>query len=282
MPTLEHDGAVLAYDDTAEPDLPSVVLLAGVTNARTTWSRVHDALAGRVRLVRIDHRGHGESSHVPGTYDLDHYGPDAIAVVDHVLERPAVFVGHSLGGVVSHYVADRRPDLVRGVFMEDPPLYYGEPGAAAASIFPGVFTVMRDAYRRYRGRGATLEEYVALVARAPAMNGHGTMGDVLGDAALRAAAAGYAALDPEVLTPAIEATALAAARPDRPLACPVRVLRADPALGAAFTAEHDARFLATNPHAAVTMVGGASHLVHDEQPDRFLAELVEFLDSLDG
>ena len=48
------------------------------------------------------------------------------------------------------------------------------------------------------------------------------------------------------------------------------MLRADPSLGAAFTPEDEARFLATNPDATVELVGGASHVIHDEQPGRML------------
>jgi pimeloyl-ACP methyl ester carboxylesterase len=81
-----------------------------------------------------------------------------------------------------------------------------------------------------------------------------------------------------VFTPAIDGTALAGAQPDVPLPCPVAVLRADPALGAAFTADDEARFLATNPHAAVESVEGASHAIHDEQPDRVLAAIGSLLE----
>lgn len=51
------------------------------------------------------------------------------------------------------------------------------------------------------------------------------------------------------------------------------VLRADSDLGPAFTAEDEERFLRTNPHARAVVVEGASHQIHDEQPDCFLDEL---------
>jgi pimeloyl-ACP methyl ester carboxylesterase len=210
MPTFDHAGATLAYDDSGEYDLPPVVLLPGLSGARSTWARLAAALAGRFRLIAIDHRGHGDSSHVPGTYTLDHFGPDTIALCEHVLgpARPAVLIGHSLGGVIAHHVALRRPDLVRGVFLEDPPLYFGARDEMEASIFPALFTMLRDAFRAQRARGAPLEEYVEGLRSTPAMTGKGTFADVLGEEGTAASARAMFSLDPEVFTPAIEGVGL--------------------------------------------------------------------------
>jgi pimeloyl-ACP methyl ester carboxylesterase len=89
-------------------------------------------------------------------------------------------------------------------------------------------------------------------------------------------------LDPEIFTPAVEGTGLAGAEPDVALGCPALVLRADAALMPAFTADDATRFLAANPDATVTLIEGASHLIHDEQPDRFLDEVDRFLKTLDA
>ncbi len=77
-----------------------------------------------------------------------------------------------------------------------------------------------------------------------------------------------------------DGSGLDGAQPDGPLACTVRVLRADPSLGAAFTDADEGRFRISNPHAHIDVVHGASHFVHDEQPERFLAEMHAFPDSL--
>jgi len=57
------------------------------------------------------------------------------------------------------------------------------------------------------------------------------------------------------------------------------VLRADPALGPPFTTEHEARF-SQRTSCDVEMIHGASHFIHDEQPERFLLKLRRFLDAL--
>jgi pimeloyl-ACP methyl ester carboxylesterase len=191
-----------------------------------------------------------------------------------------VLIGHSLGGVVAAAVAQQRRDLVRAALLEDPPLFYvtrdrDEPGPLLT-----MFQVMRKVYGEMQARGAPIEEYEALIERAPAMSGKGTMVDVLGAQGVHLQALSMAGLDPEVFTSATDGTALASAQPLLPLGCPVLVLRAEESLAAAFSADDEVAFLAANPDATVRFVAGASHLIHDDQPERFRDEVEAFLDSL--
>ena len=279
MATLQLDDVALTYEESGDSRLPPLVLIHGLSSSRATWSRLTPELAKRFHVFAFDQRGHGESSHADGTYTLEHYVPDAIAFMERVVGSPAVVAGHSLGGVVAAVLGRRRPDLVRGVFLEDPPLLRtadSEPSdSGVARMFPAMYRLLSD----MRARGAPYEEYEAMIAGAPAMNGAGTMREAFGEESVRAHARSLYVLDPEVFTPAIERTALAGAEPTAPIGCPVGVLRADPALGAAFTPEDEAQFLRANPHAIVHEVAGASHAIHDEQPERFEHELIEFVDS---
>jgi pimeloyl-ACP methyl ester carboxylesterase len=277
---VERDGVVLMVDDTGERDLPAILLLHGLSSARSTWQRLTDKLAGRYRLVALDDRGHGESSHAPDTYTLAHYVPDALRVLDEVVATPAVVIGHSLGGVIAACVARQRPALVCGVVLEDPPLFVGSRAPDDGSPMLAMFGVMRQILGDMQTRQAPLDEYEAMMRAAPSMGGHGTMADVFGEAGTRAQARAMAGLDPQIFTPALDGTALAGADPEVALGCPTLVIRADPALGAAFTADDEKAFIATNPGASVVVVEGASHLIHDEQPDRFFAEVKAFLDAL--
>jgi pimeloyl-ACP methyl ester carboxylesterase len=284
MAKFERDGVVFAYDDTGRGGRTPLVFLHGLSSARSTWAGFVKAFATEHRVLTLDHRGHGESAHAPGTYTLDHYGPDAAEFCERVVGEPAVLIGHSLGGVIAHTVAWSRPDLVRGVLLEDPPLFVGKRGPGDDS-FTTIFTLMRQVISDLQSRHAPLEEYETLMASAPNRTGNGTMADLFGEEGTRAQARAMARLDPQIYTAAIDGTGLAGAAPEARLSCPIRLLRADPALGPAFTAEDEVRFREANPHAVVTEVQGASHLIHDEQPERVLSEvraLLEALRPLDG
>ena len=277
MAFFEHDAVSLAYDDSGSGT--PIVLLHGLSMSQRSWDRLVPELTPRFRVVRLDQRGHGESSHAPGTYVLDTYLADTVAFLEQVVGESSILVGHSLGGVIAHGVAQMRPDLASSVLLEDPPLYVplrmteGETREQASSV-AAMFPLMQQLARDMQARNAPVDEWVAILARVPAMNGSGMMADVLGADATRGMAEAFTRLDPEIFTSATEGTAISGA-PDlsKPLACPVVVLRADPALGPAFTVEDEERFLATNPNARVVVVVGASHQIHDEQPARFMEEL---------
>src|SRR6058998_3364962 len=87
--------------------------------------------------------------------------------------RPAVLVGHSLGGVIAACVARSRPDLTRGVLLEDPPLFVGTRERDEANPFLVMFGLMRGVLTEMQARTATVEEYESLVRAAPSMNGRG-------------------------------------------------------------------------------------------------------------
>ena len=135
--------------------------------------------------------------------------------------------------------------------------------------------------RELRRKGAAVSEYEAMLNRAPQPGG-GTIADILGPEGTRAQAEAWASADPEVFTPAIEGTVAAGAEPEATLARPVAIVRADPARGAAFSAEDEKRFLAANPRASVTLFEATSHGIHDERPERFAAELGSFLAAVCG
>ena len=282
MPTFEVNGVSLAYEDSGETDLRPIVFLHGLSQASSTWARIIPPFAGRWRVLTLDQRGHGDSAHAPGTYTLAHYGPDTEAFCECIVGEPAVLVGHSLGGVVGAWVARARPDLVRGIFLEDPPLFRALDGpsrepSGVATMFPVVRQVLRD----MRDRNAPLAEYETMVRAVPALNRTGRMMDNLGEAGMAALARSLATLDPEIFTPAVDGSGLDGADPATPLRCPVFIARADPAFGPAFTTTDEERFVATNPHAVVEVFEGASHAIHDEQSERFQKALVSFLETLD-
>jgi pimeloyl-ACP methyl ester carboxylesterase len=92
---------------------------------------------------------------------------------------------------------------------------------------------------------------------------------------LRFLAETWLRFDPDAITPLLDGSGFDGFDRTRPITCPVRLLRADPAM-ASFRPGDEAPFLATHPRAAVALVE-ASHLIHMEHPERFLTEVQAFL-----
>jgi esterase len=176
-------------------------------------------------------------------------------------------VGHSLGGVAAWMVAQQRPDLVTSLFLEDPPLFMGEPDGHANNPAVPAFVQMRENTARWQEEGATPAEVTAALTAQVLPDGR-TMEAFQTDEAR--AARGYALthLDLEVLDRVIDGTLLAATDTSSPVAAPTFILAADDAAGAAFPSAHEARLLETHPDVEVLRLAGASHTIHDERAFR--------------
>jgi pimeloyl-ACP methyl ester carboxylesterase len=112
-------------------ELPSVLLLHGITSSAQSWVRVGPELADRYQVYALDMRGHGDSIKPPrGTYSLRHTADDAVAFIEALgLERP-VLIGHSWGGATAIVLASgawsqkSRPTLSH-LILEDPAYHFG-------------------------------------------------------------------------------------------------------------------------------------------------------------
>ncbi|HET6551266.1 MAG TPA: alpha/beta hydrolase [Solirubrobacter sp.] len=249
-----------------------ILFLHGVAGS----SRTYDWLS--VDGHRLDFRGHGASDRAPGTYRLDGYVADALSVLERI--APATLVGHSLGGCVAWTVAQRRPELVRGAFLEDPPLYMGEPDGHAGNPAIPAFTTMRAETERWQAEGIDEATAAARLAAQPyGPDPSRTAGDVQTPEALESRAYALLHLDLEVLDRVIDGSLLAATDTASPVAVPVLVLAADDAFGAAFPTAHERRLAASHPEVEVVRLPGAGHSIHDGRASRaaYAEQLERFL-----
>ncbi|WP_037360919.1 alpha/beta fold hydrolase [Amycolatopsis orientalis] len=119
MPTIERDGATIAYTDTATPDAPVIVFGHGLLFSGWMFHPQIAALRDRYRCVTIDWRGQGESPPAPGGYDMDTLTADAVALIRELGVAPVHWVGLSMGGFVGLRLAARHPELVRSLVLLD-------------------------------------------------------------------------------------------------------------------------------------------------------------------
>lgn len=122
-------------------ELPSALLLHGVTSSAQSWVRVGPALANRYRVYALDMRGHGDSiKPSKGAYSLRHTADDAAAFIDILgLERP-LLMGHSWGGATAMVLASGSESQgpvpsFSHVILEDPAYNFGLSGSEERAIF---------------------------------------------------------------------------------------------------------------------------------------------------
>ncbi|MFC5216493.1 alpha/beta fold hydrolase [Streptomyces coerulescens] len=118
MPQLEVDGATLTYDDEGPRDGEGVplVFVHGWTADRHRWDHQMTHFAEQRRVVRLDLRGHGESTGA-GVRRVDDLAQDVLALLDHLKIERFVIVGHSMGGMIAQTIALAHPERVERMVL---------------------------------------------------------------------------------------------------------------------------------------------------------------------
>jgi pimeloyl-ACP methyl ester carboxylesterase len=269
---LRTDDLTLHYEDDGDPEAPPILVLHGITQSTATWAWLVPHLAGAHRVVRLDFRGHGRSGRTPGAYNFGGYVADATAICEQVLGAPAVVIGHSLGGGTAAGLAQTRPDLVRGLVLEDPAIMAPvQPSAAAAldgnSLLDG-FRLMRESIPNLQASGMSAGDLANILRGAPSPSG-ALFGDAVHDDALDAMAEAMLLLDATVLDPVFDGSSMPVFDPHRTLNVPGIVLAGDPASPDTIVRPPDLALLEANsPEIERRVVSGAGHLIHDSKQHR--------------
>ncbi|KAB1142408.1 alpha/beta fold hydrolase [Streptomyces luteolifulvus] len=117
---LEVDGAALTYDDEGPRDGAGVplVFVHGWTANRHRWDHQMAHFANTRRVIRLDLRGHGDSSGA-GVRTIAELAEDVLALLDHLKVERFVLVGHSMGGMISQTIALAHPERVERMVLVD-------------------------------------------------------------------------------------------------------------------------------------------------------------------
>jgi pimeloyl-ACP methyl ester carboxylesterase len=131
-------------------DVPTVVLVHGSLDRSAAFARVQRHLDD-VRVLRYDRRGYGRSLQLGPASSFEAQVRDLAAVVG---DRPAVIVGHSLGGVIALAFAEQRPDLVSAVVAYESPMAWMSwwPAATAGAAAMVADGGAQDAAERFMRR----------------------------------------------------------------------------------------------------------------------------------
>jgi 3-oxoadipate enol-lactonase len=241
-------------------DAPVLVLSGSLGSSLEMWDEVCPALAGRFRVVRYDHRGHGRSPVPSGPYSIADLGEDVLALLDMLAAERASFCGISLGGMIGIWLGAHAADRLErlAICCIQPRLV---PSAqwrerAATVRAQGVGAVAEAALERWftpafhRDRAATVRRFHRMLLACPA-EGYAGGCEAIAGADLRSD------LD------SIRAPTLVLGGDDDPVAPPRRLRALAEAIGGS----------------RLALVPGARHLPCVEHPELFSRELLAHLDA---
>lgn len=157
---IDVDGCAFSYVEGPQNG-PPLVLLHGQGSRWQDYRKVLPWLVQHYHVHAIDVPGHGGTDRLaPGAYTNRHIVDLLAHVLDAVLDRPAFVSGHSSGGLLAVGLAAHHPRLVRGVLLEDPPLFSAEPRRITTTT-GGVLPRLAADYLRDWPPGGFQRHYVA-------------------------------------------------------------------------------------------------------------------------
>ncbi|UPK75592.1 alpha/beta hydrolase [Nocardioidaceae bacterium SCSIO 66511] len=117
-------GQVLPYRDYGGNG-PHIVALHGHFGSSASFGALAAALDEKTaRLTAPDQRGHGFAPRGSDA-SVESYLALLEAFVEHHISAPVTLFGHSMGGTHAMLLAERRPDLVGALVVEDQPMVVG-------------------------------------------------------------------------------------------------------------------------------------------------------------
>ncbi|WP_425640767.1 alpha/beta fold hydrolase [Marinomonas gallaica] len=263
------DGLNLHYLKWGNGNVP-IVLLHGLRGFAQTWQDLVNALGRNYTCYALDQRGRGDSDWGPAqSYNADTYVKDLTQFVDHLKLDRFVLIGHSLGGQNAIEFMRRYPDRVAALVIEDIGPGSSKKGAGAERIrremrnTPSTFDSWEEAKAFWTQSRPNLTEH-ALQARMK----HSFLekdGKVRWKHDQKGIAEARLSIEPIDLWPAFKA-----------INCPTLLVKGG---NSDFLSPQTvSEIMAFNKHVVQTVqIEGASHYVHDDQPEKFNESVVQFV-----
>jgi pimeloyl-ACP methyl ester carboxylesterase len=256
-------GVRVNYVERGNPRGTPVILLHGYTDSRRSYDRILSLLPASFHVFAVTHRGHGDSGKPDAGYTPSHFAADLAAFLDTMRIESAVIVGHSMGSTVVQRFAIDYPSRTRALVLEGAflPSPHNE---AVREFFQTVRTftdpvdpkVAREFQQSTLARPVPPEFFETIVSES-----------------LKVPARVWkAALEPYLTLEFSDRL--------KEVAVPTLLIWGDRD-GFTGRAEQDAlnRAIAGS---RLTIYGGTGHCPHWEEPERFAADVVAFVRSVDA
>jgi len=109
MPFVKSGEAQIHYELEGPGGSPVLVFSNSLGTDYSLWDPQAHEFQNKLRLLRYDSRGHGQSSSTPGPYYVEQLAKDVIAILDALQLDRVNFCGLSLGGMIGMWLGANAP-----------------------------------------------------------------------------------------------------------------------------------------------------------------------------
>lgn len=158
------DGLILYARDykpaheANEEDI-TIVCIPGLTRNSADFHELAQHLQNNFRVITLDLRGRGRSSYdtISSNYNPATYVADIVELINNLELRSVVFIGTSLGGLLSMLISATQPDYVKGMIIND--------------FAPEILQSGLSRIQSYVGKASPVQDWDAAVAQIKQFNG---------------------------------------------------------------------------------------------------------------
>lgn len=127
------------YAEGPDNGIP-LIMLHAQTLDWYTYNKVLPTLSKEFHVFAIDYPGHGKTV-VSSDYEMraNRIGQDLASFIEDIVGEAVFLTGNSSGGLLCVWLASNRGDLVRGVVLEDPPLFSSEYNELSKTVADKLF-----------------------------------------------------------------------------------------------------------------------------------------------
>ncbi|QCP38438.1 alpha/beta fold hydrolase [Acinetobacter baumannii] len=270
---INRSGLRLHYLTWGEKDKPAVLLLHGLRSYALTWNTLAPILAEKFYVIALDQRGRGMSDWAPKfeTYQTSYYVQDIEDLVGHENLDSLIIVGHSLGGANALEFARQHPGSIKALVIEDIGPGSSTHGEGAERIrremqsTPLTFNSWEDAEKFWKKLRPLIDEKgIHSRLENTLVEKEGVIQWKHDQQGISKARLSIPSVD---LWPAVEQ-----------ISCPTLFIKGG--LSDFLSLEIIEQIRLKKPEIQFVGVTGASHYVHDDQPEIFNEIVSKFLNSL--
>jgi len=129
-----------------QTDQPTILCMHGLTRNSADFEDLADHLSSSYRVISVDQRGRGKSEYDNDTtqYDAAVYCRDMITLMEGLGIDKVVFIGTSMGGLMSMIMASIIKDKIKGIVLNDIGPALEKEGIDRVAAFVGKIPAVHD------------------------------------------------------------------------------------------------------------------------------------------
>jgi pimeloyl-ACP methyl ester carboxylesterase len=154
---FDVNGQTLYAKEAGNPKRPLALLIHGWSSSWYAMSPLFAPLERKYRILAVDLPGYGQSPPLKQPISMDAYADFLADFIRTQTDKPAILIGHSMGGMISLTMARRHPEIVERMVLLCPTV------SGHLSLYINLFVspvTFLEKYKLLNSIGSLIDPYI--------------------------------------------------------------------------------------------------------------------------